>query len=147
MNVAAVEAGIAHETFDERNLLAVGRDPRLANLQLGSVQLAHLAGSGVGQIQTRNPPVVVAGPAGGGGCPSAPVRCPVVLIDVHVGGRNRLECSAVQIDQRNPLLVDLFIYHPASGVMGCSGPAIRGIPEMKSSARRLPSGEKLGVWA
>ena len=33
---------------------------------------------------------------------------------------------------------------PASGVIGCNGPAMRGIPSMKSTQSFEPSGEKSG---
>ncbi len=109
MNVAARGTLIAHQSFNECNVLSIRRDARDSDLQFWFVDLAHLAGLGTHQIQARNPPVGIPGTMRGDSCPRLSVRSPVVFVDIHIRGRDLRQPVRVQIDGYNSLLINLLV--------------------------------------
>ena len=79
VDVAARRSFVAHQAFDEGDVLAVGRDMGLGNLPLGSVDLTHLTGLRVDAIELCDIPVCIAGAVGGGCDPALAVGGPVVF--------------------------------------------------------------------
>src|SRR5271163_2666121 len=57
VNVSADGTFVAHQSLDECHVLAAGRDARTGDLRRWLVNLSHLAGLRVDQIEARDPPV------------------------------------------------------------------------------------------
>ena len=122
VDVAARGSLVAHQAFDEGDVLAVGRDMGLGNLPFGSVNLTHLTGLRIDAIELCDIPICIAGAVGGGCDPALAVGSPIVFIDVDIGRRDLCQRVRRKIDRRQALLVHFVIDHACERGHGLERP-------------------------
>src|ERR1700683_1517653 len=111
IDVTASGAFVAHQSFNECNVLSIRGDARIRELQLGLVDLAHLAALRIHHIETSNPPVRIARTMCRGCRPSLTIGSPVVLVDVHIRGRYLCDMVCAQINCCDTLLKNFLVDH------------------------------------
>ena len=141
IEIAAGHALIAHQSADVGDRRTVGRPARIGDLVRGRRELTHLAGRGVDARQLRDPPVVVAGAARLTDHELLAIRRPVVLVDVVVVGRDRLQIARRSVDERQMLPVDMRV--DRSGVAGVAATGLFACSSADeyNAEMRVPSGD------
>ena len=104
VDIAAHRALVAHQPFDEGDVLTVRRVGRGSNLQRGLVDEHRLTATEVLAVKRRAPPVVVTVAAGRDQRDVLAFRGPRVLVDVEIIGRDRTDPAVRLADQRETLL-------------------------------------------
>ena len=123
--VAAMVSLIAHQAFDERDRLAVGRPARDRHLQRRFVNGCRVALRDVDRVNLRDPPVVVSGAWSRGGDERLVVRRPIVIVNVQVRRRNLPELTGGNVENRDPLIMNRGVDDARRNGRGYQRPAAR----------------------
>ncbi len=107
VDVAPVEAEVAHQPFDESHPGAVGAPGRLAELQRRVVEARRRGPRGRDEEEVGRPPVVVPVTVCAGGDEARAVRAPGVLVDEEVcRGKRGVSAPPSALTTRDALLMD-----------------------------------------
>src|SRR5258706_15840986 len=113
-----MESLVAHQAFDETDLLAVRGPAWNCHLKGWFINRLGLAGCKVDDVDLSHPPIVVAWTWSSGDGKAGAVGRPIEIVDVEVGGRDLGQPTGGDVEHGEALIVNLTADNAGLGLGG-----------------------------